>query len=118
LAKILYNNNIAIDANCIDNFDDLCINFYAYVGDMKNVEAQYYPYAKDYKEHKGEESKKQTESTFNSKKRGSESQEGKPKNDSKIRLPVEGVTMGNVSFVIIRIHILILQQYIMVSKCN
>jgi len=42
-----------------------------------NIEAQNYvfhPYTKDYKfkEHKGEQSKKETESTFNNKKRGSE----------------------------------------------
>ena len=93
LKKVLYNNNIAIDANCIDNFDDLCINLHAYVADMKNVEAQYYayhPYAKDckLKEHKGEPSKKETGSTLNHKKRGSESQEGKPKRDPKIILPI------------------------------
>jgi len=34
-------NNIAIDPNCIDNFDDLCMNLHAYVGDMKYMEAQY-----------------------------------------------------------------------------
>ena len=49
----------------------------------------YHPYTKDYKlkEDNGEQSKKETESTFNYRKRGSESQEGKPKRDSKILLP-------------------------------
>ena len=67
---------------------------------MKIVEAQYYayhPYAKDYKfkEHKGVQSKKETES-LNNKKRGNESQEGKPKKIQRFVqhvIPVERVTM-------------------------
>ena len=83
LIKVLYNNYIAID-----NFN-LCVNLHAYVGDMTNLEAQYHayhPYANDFKfkEHKDEQSKKETESTFNNKKRGSESQVDKSKKDSKI----------------------------------
>jgi len=82
LKKVLYNNKPAIDSNCIDNFDDLCINLHGYMGDMKAVEAQYFAYH-PYAHMQKVDQTPNNDANENIKKRMNENQKGKPKESFK-----------------------------------